>query len=709
MAKFTQSTHPSWIGCEENSAPTADLNLYNQSKASHLLPIGDESSGIDKIVRAVADNIVHHAVAYDISSGLMRDAPIPRTRIWTTEEITQKLGELKVYETENAESVRKAKALKNERDSLVIMPPESWDTSDSQAKRAGYPPEIAADALQRLLERDKWPRNAIAAIGQEAGTRLFTAECAKLGIDARELTVANWNKDMEKEGRIPIGRTDMLFDPEIREYYKERNERDACRDKTIVWVATSASARGLDVPGVFHLYVLHRLEKAREYTTYCGRVARWPFPTLEKDIKDPRSLGIEVRRGVGKVVSLLLEDNVVPTPGLKGSSLGHQVITNDGSDHANWSWLGEGLMVAKIGCHIQSYYGETGEYPCGPEVRMPKFTWPQAPSPTPSRALNLLDVALGSDPSQKSPFSNPARGSPPDQIPRDLSEPPPEQTKRVSENSQLEPSTDLPDMWGLPFPDGSGEPEELQQRNRNPDDGDGVSFRSPEEDFGADWCSRRARETEASRLSTRAKNADDRYREPLTKSRRGPGKSKAPKVSAFNMHVGKDVNPNYISPREQFRPDLKSESERKEEAKMLSLTAIDAVEGYQEPPGTLKVRMHGFYPDRTKHPKKPKRNSSFSVTCVPFRGEGEEKAEGARKKRAPKAEEKAKKKRAPKVQEETAEADTKSGKTRKSKRASKQPRGLAAEAIDDLKNALENEIVGQTQDTKFNDTMDKGA
>ncbi|KAG0638799.1 hypothetical protein HOY80DRAFT_966052 [Tuber brumale] len=752
MIKFTLDEHPLWMGREEKSSPTTDPDLYNLPKAARFLPIGDESSGVDKIVRAVADNIVHHAVAYDISSGLMRDAPIPRTRLWTTEEITQKLRDLKVYEAENAESIQKAKALKKERDSLIRMPLESWDTPNSQAKRAGYDPGIAAEALERLLECDKWPRNAIAAVGREAGVNLFIAECAKLGIDARELTVANWNKDMEKEGRIPIGRTDMLFDPKIREYYKERNERDACRDETIVWVTTSASARGLDVPGVFHLYILHRLEKAREYTTYCGRVARWPFPTLEKDIKDPRSLGIEVRRGVGKVVSLLLEDHEVPTPDLKGSSMDHQVIVNDGSNRAGWSWLEEGLMVAKIGCHFQDYYGETGEYPCGPEVRMPMPIWPYAPSPTPSRTLNLLDAALGSDPLRKSSFSDPSRGSSSDQIPGDLSEPSPEQTKRAPENAQLEPSTDLPDlpdMWSLPFPDGSGGPEELQQPNRNPYDGDGASFRpapkdstpasqtpdspffsSPEEDFRLDRYSRHTQETEASRLPTRTEDADDGYREPPTKSQKGRGKSKAPtRVSAFSTDAAEDLNPEYISPREQFRPELKNESERKKEAEMLSLTAIDAEEGYQEPPGTLKVNMHGFDKHgRTKHPKNPDQNLECKPTFVPFREvemgppESEKKAKGAKEKRAPKVgekapkeekkvpkeEKKAKKKKVPKVQEEIAEVDTNSGKARKPKRALKRSRGLVAEAIDDLKNALENKIVGQTQDTKFNDTMDKG-
>ncbi|PUU73902.1 hypothetical protein B9Z19DRAFT_1033992 [Tuber borchii] len=366
MTRFIQSSHPLWIGHEGVDSPS----LYDLPKASHLLAIGDESSGIDRIVRAVADNIVHHAVAYDISSGFMRDAPIPRTGLWEAEYITKKLEELKLYELENAESSFRAKALKREGDSLALMPPESWDMSSSQAKRAGYPPHIAAGALQTLLEHDKWPRNAIAAISGEASVGAFIKECTKLRINARELTVDNWNRDTEKEGRIPIGRTDMLFDPKIRAYYKERNERDACRDETIVWVAASASVRGLDVPGVFHLYILHRLQKARDYTTCCGRVAKWPFPTLEKDIKDPRSFGGGVRRGVGKVVSLLLEDHVVPAAGLEASSSDHQVITNDGSDRANWSWLEEGLKVAKIGCHFQDYFGKAGEYPCGLEVGM---------------------------------------------------------------------------------------------------------------------------------------------------------------------------------------------------------------------------------------------------------------------------------------------------------------------------------------------------
>jgi len=599
MAKFIQSENPLWIGHEGNSS----LNLYDLPKASHLLAIGDESSGIDKIVRAVGDNIVHHAVAYDVSSGFMRDAPIPRTAHWETEHITQKLGELQLYEAENAESSYRAEVPKEEKDSLALMPLESWDMPSSRAKRAGYPPEIAAEALQTLLEHDKWPRNAIAAIGQEASVRAFIEECAKLRINARELTVDDWNRDMEKEERIPIGRTDMLFDPEIRTYYKERNERGACRDETIVWVASLASVRGLDVPGVFHLYILHRLQKAREYTTYCGRVARWPFPTLEKDVKDPRSFGLGVRRGVGKVVSLLLEDHAVPASGLRASSVGHQVITDDGSDRANWSWLEEGLMVAKIGCHFQDYYGEAGEYPCGPEVRTPKLTKPGGPRTAPGRAFNLLDAALGPGPMQESSPSEPLKEPSPDRMPSGLFGPPQEQPKQASEEAQLEPSTDLPDLsdvWSLPFLDGSSKPrEEPQQPTRNTDNGDEANlwsalkdpappsqapgfsiFRSPREDF--------ARERRASRLPTRANNADDGYWEPLKMSRwsqdRGPDRSQAPgRASIFDMLTVQEPSSKCKSPREDFRPDLCRDSAQEEREKMLSLEILDAEEGCRRP------------------------------------------------------------------------------------------------------------------------------
>ena len=574
MTKFIQVEHPLWIGQEGEKS---SLSLYDLPEASHLLAIGDESSGVGKIVRAVGDNIVHHAVAYDISTGFMRDAPIPRTAHWETEHITQKLEELKIYEAENAESNYRAEVLKKERDSLALMPLESWDMSSMRAKRAGYPPEIAAEALQNLLEHDKWPRNAIAAIGAEASVRAFIEECAKLRINARELTVDDWNRDMEKEGRIPIGRTDMLFDPEIRAYYKERNERGACRDETIVWVAGSASTRGLDVPGVFHLYILHRLQKAREYTAYCGRVARWPFPTLEKDVKDPRSFGLGVRRGVGKVVSLLLEDHAVPASGLGPSSMSPQIITDDGSDRANWSWLEEGLMVAKIGCHFQDYYGKAGEYPCGPEARTPKPIKPRSPRAAPGRAFNLLDAALGPGPMQEPSLSDPLKEPSSDQVPSGLFGPPQEQPKWASEEAQLEPSTDLPDlpdMLALPFPDGSRDPA---LSSRAPDSS---IFRSPQEDF--------AQERRASRLPARTNNADDGYREPLKKSRwgqgRGPGKSEAPgRASIFDMLTVQEPGSKYKSPREGFRPDLCRDSTQGKEEKMLSLKALDAEEGYQEP------------------------------------------------------------------------------------------------------------------------------
>ncbi|CUS07775.1 unnamed protein product [Tuber aestivum] len=748
MTKFINLNHPLWIGQEEKSFPATGASPYDLPKASRLLSIGDESSGIDKIVRAVADNIVHHAVAYDISSGFMRDAPIPRTALWATEEITQRLVELKAYEAENAESRYQAKVLRKERGSLALMPPESWDMSNSQAKRAGYPPEIAAEALLKLLEHDGWPRNAVAAIGREAGIRLFITECGKLGIDARELTVDNWNRDMEREGRIPIGRTDMLFDPKIREYYKERNERDACRDKTIVWVATSASARGLDVPGVFHLYVLHRLEKAREYITYCGRVARWPFSTLGEDIKDPGGLGTGVRRGVGKVVSLLLEDHAVPASGLEGSSVGDQVITNDGSDRANWSWLEEGLMVAKIGCHFRDYYAKAGEYPCGPEVRMPEPIRPKAPPPTPSRPFELFDAALGSSPLQEPSFSHLWKESSSNQIPRDLLESPLEQPKQASEKIQPEPSTDLLDMWSLPFPDGSSKPaEELQQQTRSPhDDGDEANlwsalkdpapppqtpdfslFRSPQEDFRADR--RHVQEGEAGKSPTRVNYVDGGYWEPPTRySRdqgRDPSKSKVPeRVSAFDMDAVGKLNLNPKSPREEFRPDLRSDSERKQEAEMLSLKGVDAKEGYQEPPGKLKVLMHGFKRNRAGRPRKLNQNlEDFGGTLVPFsepreeppgsekeaRKASEEEREPSEEKKASKGEKRTKKKKTTKPAKANAGTE-KSKKPKKPKKPKKVARGApkqrlssAEEAIDVLNDLLEDGGMGQIQDTEAED------
>ncbi|PWW72975.1 hypothetical protein C7212DRAFT_359700 [Tuber magnatum] len=745
MSRFTLFEHPLWIGHEGKSSPTMGASPYDLPKASHLLPIGDESSGVGKIVRAVADNIVHHAVAYDISSGFMRDAPIPRTGHWAAEEITQKLDKLKAYEAENAESRYRAQTLRRERDSLTPMLPESWDMSSSRAKRAGYPPEIAAEALLKLLEHDKWPRNSIAAIGREASAKEFIEGCVELGIDARELTVDNWNRDMEREGRIPMGRTDMRFDPKIREYYKERNEQDACRDKTIVWVATSASARGLDVPGVFHLYVLHRLEKAREYTTYCGRVARWPFPTLQKDVKDPSSLGAGVRRGVGKVVSLLLEDHVVPASGLEGSSVSDQVIRNDGSDHANWSWLEEGLMVAKIGCHFRDYYGKAGEYSCGPEVWMPKPIRPEALAPTPSRTSNPLGATLGPDPLQEPSFSHPLKESSSGQIPGDLFELAPEQLKQASEKAQPEPSTNLPDLsdiWSLPFSGGSSKPaEELQQPTRS-NDGDEANFwsnlkdiapppqtpglplfKSPQEDFRTDLC--HAQERELSRIPAGANNAEDGYREPLKKSRRGQGRDSGRSgatagVSTFDMGAVGGFNFRYKSPREEFRPDLKSDSERKRETEELSLTAIDAVEGYQEPPGTLKARPYGFGRSRMGHPKKSDQDweEDFGVRFVPFREAGEElpgsekEAEETREKteapteekKAPKEGKKASKGEKKASKEKKKPSEEEKGKIKKVKKAameaSKQPKGPGEEAVDQLKDLLEVGATGKIRGAK---------
>lgn len=404
--KFITKDHPDWLG-QPDPRSVQDIGPFKTSKAANLLPIGDENSKMDKIVRAVADNIRHHAVAYDIGSGLMRDAPVPRMEGWQDTDIIGKLNEMRGYEISNAVSRGRAREIKKHGNGGYDV--AVGDMEELLSKRMGYPPGIAVDAIKKLLEHDNWPKNVIAAIGAEAGMRLFLDKCAEAGIDARELKLEDWNQKAEEEGRLPIGRTDMLFDPKVRERLRNQSE-NASMGKTTVWVSSAPALRGIDVPGIYHLYILHRLLKARDYTTYCGRVARWPFPSLYDEIRDPRAAGSQRRRGVGKVVSLLLEDHVVPASGITGKS-DFGVITNDGSEKSKWAWLEEGLTLAKIGCFVQDYYGESGKYPCGPEVSLLE----SRPQPRPRAPLDnpfsILDSAFGSpkEPA-KSPTDEPTLG-----------------------------------------------------------------------------------------------------------------------------------------------------------------------------------------------------------------------------------------------------------------------------------------------------------
>ncbi|KAL7276668.1 hypothetical protein RUND412_000328 [Rhizina undulata] len=294
----------------------------------------------------VADHLDHYMVAYDASSGFMRDAPLPSMVEWNDDKLKK---ELDVSEDkENKIAKKETKSL----DEIILW---DWQTRSSHQKCCGYPTEIAAEALHHLLEHDKWPKNAIAFLGPDANQKGFKAELEAMSITAKLLRTEIWDKDAETEGRAPIGRTDLLIG-------KGRDEKEITagnKEGTTVWITNLSSCRGIDTPGIYHGYVLHRLDKARDYITYCGRIARWPFARMTDEIEDPRAAGRD-RRTRGKIVSLILEEHLVPMgDGVAPTSNNRAIVACDGSEEEKQVWKDEGLKLAKIGCIVKPFFGQS--------------------------------------------------------------------------------------------------------------------------------------------------------------------------------------------------------------------------------------------------------------------------------------------------------------------------------------------------------------
>lgn len=344
IKRFLVIWHSDWICSSERDASNPrPFSLIQpgeewkrRARSNSLLAVEDPPLSHDNIVSFLPDNLHHHVVSYNIRTGVLRDAPVPK------------------LDTNNRQAlVAQIDALKDahKMDDYQLG---TWQQDAEPNKYVGYPVDIALDALQKLLKHDNYPRNVIAVLGSEANMQEFREKAAEIGIKCKSLLAKKWNDD-RVVGTLPMGRTDMLLDRETRG--KLNATKDGDQSKTTVWVSNFFFCRGLDTPGIRHLYILHRMDRAREYITYAGRVARWPFATYDDEIRDPRSFGKD-RRSTGKVVSVVL----VRSPGRGGKSYDDDiemqkiVLVEDGSSMEERAWADEAVRLAKIGCAIEPYF-----------------------------------------------------------------------------------------------------------------------------------------------------------------------------------------------------------------------------------------------------------------------------------------------------------------------------------------------------------------
>lgn len=343
IKRFLIIWHNDWICSSErdNSNPRPFSLIQpgeewkRRARSNSLLAVEDPPLSHENITSFVPDNLHHHIVAYDIHTRTLSDAPVPKVETNNREILAEQIESLKhTHQMGEFEF-------------------EAWQQDAEPNKFIGYPVNIAIDALKKLLKHDNYPRNVIAVLGSEVDMQEFREKAAAVGINCKSLLAKKWNDD-RVIGTLPIGRTDMLLDGQTRKKLNADAE-GGDESQTTVWISNFFFCRGLDTPGIRHMYILHRMDKAREYITYAGRVARWPYATHEDEIRDPRSIGKD-RRSTGKVVSVIL----VRPPGKVGKHFKDDmekiVLLADGSAMEKCAWAEEAIRLAKIGCAISPYF-----------------------------------------------------------------------------------------------------------------------------------------------------------------------------------------------------------------------------------------------------------------------------------------------------------------------------------------------------------------
>ncbi|KAF8427851.1 hypothetical protein EV426DRAFT_699927 [Tirmania nivea] len=265
-----------------------------------------EGTARGAVLRKVHQSVKHHILAYDMETGLLRDAPLKR------QIIERKLREFLKLNSKSGlvGGLRKSEPVPA--GNIVLL--------DEKEKKAigddSYPEEITVPILEKLLEHDNWPEQVIVGLGTQTSKISFQKTCEEIGIKAENLSFQSWNSQSPE---IPkLGRSDehiASFTPPPSTASKEGRKR------TKVWITDPVSCTGLDCPGITHAYLFHRIESTKDYVAYCGRVSRHPFAEhtnsaawVAFDVSSDEEPGKIKSRIVtpGKVVSIIFEEHITP-------------------------------------------------------------------------------------------------------------------------------------------------------------------------------------------------------------------------------------------------------------------------------------------------------------------------------------------------------------------------------------------------------------
>ncbi|CCX08321.1 hypothetical protein FPQ18DRAFT_320123 [Pyronema domesticum] len=343
IKRAIQQNHPVWLDGENRPNFTPYTGKGATSGASTFQLVHTEGAKMKHGINTfLPDTISHHIVAYDPTTGFLRNAPVPVYSSPT--EIVQGLQEREDHEAALSENLKNALDNGASDEELAVLL-KKYGNLAPESKRRGYPPEISAEVVESLLEHDNWPANSVVAVADGASISNLQKALEWRGIKTKSLSSATWNS----EGRLQMGRTDE-FVSAMDGTSKPAESGTGDREKATVFLAKYATLHGLDTPGLQHLYILHRLDSAREYLVYAGRVARWPYDEMDT-VRDPRFMGKDVRPK-GKVVSVVLEDHGAG----EGDERSYAAVIADGSEDEQWIWRDEALRLAKIGLRVDQYF-----------------------------------------------------------------------------------------------------------------------------------------------------------------------------------------------------------------------------------------------------------------------------------------------------------------------------------------------------------------
>lgn len=306
------------MGFAPHYTPVKEGDLVSHIIAS--LQRVETTSG--EVLRKVHSSIKHYLIAYDMETGILRDAPLDRMLInKMLKKFLRVSTKLKLV---GGRAPQRAKL--QEIQAQLGKEALSVPGLDIQEKKVigdhGYPEELAVPILEKLLEYDNWPRHVIVGLGLQTSKQRFQQSCAEVGIKAEILSYQAWNSQGGKVSKL--GRSDEHIADAGGDLESMLVEG---KQNTSVWITDPVSCPGLDSPGITHAYIFHRIESTKDYVAYCGRVSRHPFADTGAGAVDPIKAGsvallssdenapgkIKSRYPTpGKVVSIILEENITP-------------------------------------------------------------------------------------------------------------------------------------------------------------------------------------------------------------------------------------------------------------------------------------------------------------------------------------------------------------------------------------------------------------